>query len=61
MTTLRCKPTQTIKTVSDPIGTKYSHTVWGVDINGNPLVAINGSKHFNSVPVPVYKKVYHLH
>lgn len=39
---------------------KYTHTVWGVDVNENPLVAVNGHKHFNSVPVPVYRKVTHI-
>jgi len=42
-----------------PPGAKYSHTVWGVDINEHPLVAVNGRKHFNSVPVLVYKKPVH--
>ncbi len=40
-----------------PPSARYSHLVWGVDVNSHPLVAVNGKKHFNSVPVPIYKAV----
>ena len=40
------------------LNVRYTHTVWGVDINEHPLVAVNGRKHFSSAPVPVFKKVH---
>lgn len=40
---------------------QYSHTVWGVDINEQPLAAVNGRKHFNNVPILVYKRTTHAH
>ena len=39
-----------------PSYAKYSHTVWGVSVDGNPLASVAGRCFIPRCPVPVYKK-----
>lgn len=44
-----------------PSNAKYSHTVWGVSVDGNPIVSVGGRCFIPRNPVSVYIKRNPLH
>lgn len=44
-----------------PNNAKYSHTVWGISVDDNPIASVGGRCFIPRSPVPVYIRPNRLH